>query len=111
MPLLPLLLISAALHTWVGWRIAPALAAVAAFPQGAAVFWALLAASALLMPMGVAARRVARGPVAVALTWLGLLCMGLFSSLFVLALLRDALLKLKLRFPPGNPALEGLKIT
>lgn len=92
MPLLPLLLISFALHAWVGWRIAPALATVVALPQGAALLWALLAASALLMPMGVAARRVARGRVALVLTWLGLLCMGLFSSLFVLTLLRDALL-------------------
>ena len=94
MPLLPLLLISALLHAWVGWRIAPALATVAAFPPGAALFWALLVASALLMPLGVAARRVAKGPVALVLTWLGLLCMGLFSSLFVLTLLRDALLVL-----------------
>ncbi len=62
MPLLPLLLLCAVLHTWVGWRIAPALASVAAFPQGAPLFWALLVASALMMPMGVAARRLARGP-------------------------------------------------
>jgi uncharacterized protein len=94
MPLLPLLLISAALHAWVGWRVAPALATVAAFPQGAALFWSLLVASALLMPMGVAARRLGKGSVATVLTWLGLLCMGLFSSLFVLTLLRDALLVL-----------------
>ena len=94
MPLLPLVLISALLHAWVGWRVAPALASVVAFPQGAALFWALLVVSALLMPMGVAARRVARGPVALVLTWLGLMCMGLFSSLFVLTLLRDALLVL-----------------
>ena len=94
MPLVPLLLISSLLHAWVGWRIAPALAAVAAFPQSAALFWALLVASALLMPMGVAARRLANGRAATALTWLGLLCMGLFSSLFVLTLLRDGLLVL-----------------
>ncbi len=98
MPLVPLLLISSLLHAWVGWRIAPALASVAIFPQGAVLFWALLAASALLMPMGLAARRVASGPLASVLvpvlTWLGLLCMGLFSSLFVLTLLRDALLVL-----------------
>ena len=94
MPLVPLLLISSLLHAWVGWRIAPALAAVAAFPQSAALFWALLVASALLMPMGVAPRRLANGRAATALTWLGLLCMGLFSSLFVLTLLRDALLVL-----------------
>ena len=79
-----------------GWAgaLPPALAAVAAFPQSAALFWALLVASALLMPMGVAARRLANGRAATALTWLGLLCMGLFSSLFVLTLLRDGLLVL-----------------
>ena len=92
MAIAPLFLISALLHAWVGWRVAPALASVSAFPQGGAVFAALLVASALLMPLGLAARRVSRGPVAVALTWLGLLCMGLFSSLFVLTLLRDVLL-------------------
>ncbi len=94
MPLVPLLLISSLLHAWVGWRIAPALATVAGFPQGAALFLGLLLASALLMPMGVAARRLSKGSVATVLTWLGLLCMGLFSSLFVLTLLRDALLVL-----------------
>ena len=94
MPLVPLLLISSLLHAWVGWRIAPALATVGAFPQGVALFWALLVVSALLMPMGVAARRLSQGAVATVLTWLGLLCMGLFSSLFVLTLLRDALLVL-----------------
>ena len=31
-------------------------------------------------------------------------------NLMIATLLRDALLKLKLRFPPGNPALDGLKI-
>jgi uncharacterized protein len=106
MPLLPLLLISAVLHAWVGWRIAHALATVAAFPQGAALFWGLLAVSALFMPMGVAARRVASGPVALVLTWLGLLCMGLFSTLFVLTLLRDALLGLAW----GGVMLAGLDI-
>ena len=87
-----LFLISLLLHAWVGWRVVPALASVAAFPPGGALFAALLVASALLMPLGFMARRVSRGPVAVALTWLGLLCMGLFSSLFVLTLLRDVLL-------------------
>jgi uncharacterized protein len=96
MAMAPLFLISVLLHAWVGWRVALALASVAAFPLGAALLWALLAASALLMPLGFMARRVSRGRVSVALTWLGLLSMGLFSSLFVLTLLRDALLVLAL---------------
>ena len=96
MAIAPLFLISVLLHAWVGWRVAPTLAGLAPFPLGGAHFWALLVASALLMPLGLMARRVSRGRVAVALTWLGLLSMGLFSSLFVLTLLRDALLVLAL---------------
>ena len=92
MPIIPLFLISGLLHAWVGWRIAPALAGFAAFPQGGALFWALLVASALLMPMGLVARRFAGGALASALTWLGLISMGLFSTLMVLTLLRDAVL-------------------
>ena len=94
MPLVPLFLISSLLHAWIGWRIVPALDSLAVFPQGAAVFAALLVVSALLMPMGFLARRFAVGGLAVVLTWLGLLCMGLFSSLFVLTVLRDGLLVL-----------------
>ncbi len=94
MPIIPLFLISSLLHAWVGWRVAPALAGFAAFPQGGALFWALLVASALLMPMGFLARRFAGGAVATVLTWLGLISMGLFSSLFVLTLLRDGVLVL-----------------
>ena len=58
------------------------------------LFGVLLVVSALLMPMGLVARRFAGGALAVAMTWLGLIFMGLFSSLFVLTLLRDALLVL-----------------
>ena len=91
MPIAPFFLFSLMLHGWVGWRIGPALVA---YPPAAAVFWAALVASALLMPMGFMARRVARGPLSVVLTWAGLLFMGLFSTLFVLTVLRDALLVL-----------------
>ena len=48
--------------------------------------------SALLVPMGLVAGRFAKPPLASVLTWLGLLCMGLFSSLLVLTLLREVLL-------------------
>ena len=92
MPILPLFLISSLFHAWVGWRIAPALAGWDAFTQGGALFLGLLVVSALLMPMGLVARRFAGGAVAVVLTWLGLISMGLFSSLMVLTLLRDAVL-------------------
>ena len=94
MPFLPLFLVSGVLHIYVGWRIAPVLAAWQVFPQAGALLWGLLLASALLMPLGFAARRAAGGGLALVLTWLGLLCMGLFSSLLVLTVLRDALLVL-----------------
>ena len=94
MPIVPLFLISSLLHAWVGWRIAPALGGLAALPQAGLLFGALLVVSALLMPMGLVARRLAGGSLVSVLTWLGLIFMGLFSSLFVLTLLRDAMLVL-----------------
>ena len=50
---MPLRLILAALHAWVGWRIAPSLGWV-----GGTLFGALLVASAILMPMTLLARGV-----------------------------------------------------
>lgn len=90
MSLLPLLFISSLLHAYVGARIAPDL------PAGPwpVLFVALVAASALLMPMGLLARRVRTQPWSDRLAWAGSLAMGLFSSLFVLTLGRDGLLVL-----------------
>ena len=90
MPLLPILFVNALLHTYVGCRIALAL------PAGpwALLLVATLLASVLLMPLGLLARRIRRQPLSDRLAWAGLLAMGLFSSLFVLTLLRDALLVL-----------------
>jgi predicted MPP superfamily phosphohydrolase len=102
MPIAPLILVSVLMHAWVGWRVVPDLAA--AFPMAGALLAALLVASVLLMPLGFMARRLSRGRATVVLTWLGLLCMGLFSSLFVLTVLRDALLVLAW----GATALAGL---
>ena len=89
MALIPLFLVSGLLHAYVGWRIGPALAA---FSGAEWALWLLLAASAVLVPMGLVGRRFAKPPTSDVLTWLGLLCMGLISSLFVLTLLRDVLL-------------------
>jgi predicted MPP superfamily phosphohydrolase len=83
----PLVFIVAALHAFVGWRLGPELAA----PWG----WVLgvgLVLSAVLMPLGLLGSRVLRQPWADRLSWVGLLLMGLFSSLLVLTALRDALL-------------------
>lgn len=92
MALAPVLLISLLLHAVIGWRVAPDLASV----DGAlgVALWVALTVSALLVPMGFLARRIAKPPVSNVLTWMGLLCMGLFSSVLVLTLLREALLLL-----------------
>ena len=92
MALAPDSLLSLFLHAIVGWRVAPDLAMVS--PALAVGLWLVLATSALLMPMGLLARRVARPPLSTALTWAGLLCMGLFSSLLVLTLAREVFLLL-----------------
>ncbi len=60
----------------------------------AALFALLLVASALLVPVGMLSRRLAKPPVSDTLAWIGLLFLGLFSSLFVLTVLRDVLLLL-----------------
>ncbi len=90
MAMAPVLLVSLLLHAFVAWRVAPDLANVHALLGWS--FGALLLFSALLLPMGLMARRVAKPPLSDLLTWLGLLCMGLFSSLFVLTLLREIVL-------------------
>lgn len=86
---MPLYLFSALLHLYVGWRLLPALDAV---PQ--ALLLMVLVASTALVPLGLMARRYVRGPWADRLALAGLLFMGLFSSLFVLTVLRDVLLLL-----------------
>jgi predicted MPP superfamily phosphohydrolase len=98
MSLTTVILLSLALHGYIGARIAPVLPAAWAI-----AFVLLLAASALLVPAGLLARRWLRPPQADRLTWMGMLFMGLFSSLLVLTLARDLLL-LALRLG-GGPAL------
>ena len=83
--------LSAVLHAYVALRLIPDLAA---FPAAGLLLAAVLLASTLLIPMGLMARRIARPPLADRLGWAGLLCMGLFSTLMVLTLLRDAALGL-----------------
>jgi uncharacterized protein len=99
MNLLPVLVLSGLLHAYIGMRIVPDLAA---FPVGQWLMGGALLLSALVMPLGLLAGRVARPPLAdvlksvlkSVLTWVGLLLMGLFSSLLVLTVLRDAALLL-----------------
>ncbi|AMO23358.1 metallophosphoesterase [Ramlibacter solisilvae] len=90
MSLIILLGLSAALHLYIGLRIVPALDS----PWGAVLFALLLALSALLVPAGMFARRIARGRLADTVAAVGLFFMGLFSSLLVATLLRDLALLL-----------------
>jgi predicted MPP superfamily phosphohydrolase len=84
-----LFLFSALVHLYVGLRLVPALMA---WPWAAVLLGVALAASTVLTPMGLYARRAQSRDHAQILAWSGLLFMGLFSSLFVLTLLRDVAL-------------------
>jgi hypothetical protein len=104
MPLLIPTAFLALLHGYIGWRLTPAL-------PGAAAGWALAAvliASVVLMPLGFLARGLRSRPLADALAWSGLLLMGLFSSLFVLTVVRDAVLALAFGADALLPAALGL---
>jgi len=108
MPLATLLALSAALHLYIGARIVPDFPGALA----AAMLALLLVASALFVPMGLLARRLARPPVADTLAWIGLLFMGLFSSLLVFTVARDVFLLLASLVDlavPSTLALESLR--
>jgi predicted MPP superfamily phosphohydrolase len=75
------------LHGYIALRLLPAMSGATA-----AVALVLIAASAVLLPLGLAAHRMPREPVADRLAFAGLLAAGAFSSLLVLTLLRDVLL-------------------
>lgn len=92
MPMFPVFFVSYMLHALVAWSLASDLGAVAA-PLELAT-WLLLSCSAALLPMGVLAQRFSKPPFDAVLTWVGLLCMGYFSSLLVLTLVRTVLLGL-----------------
>ena len=107
MNFLPPVIVSAALHAFIGWRVAPDLGA----PLWQALLVSVLVLSAFLMPLGLLGSRVARQPWADRLSWIGLLLMGLFSSLFVLTALRDVallLLMLMNKMLPGRLPLEQI---
>ncbi|CAM2153315.1 Metallophosphoesterase [Pararobbsia alpina] len=80
------------LHLYVGVRIVPTLAPWSV-AQIVMIVW--LVASYVLIPLGMLARRAKRDD-ASAIAWVGLLTMGLFSSLLVLCLLRDVVLVIAL---------------
>jgi len=88
MPTMPLQAISILLHAFVGWRLIPALGSL----TSSVLLALVLVVSASTLPYGFGARRGAKGRRAQLLAWVGLVCMGLFSSLFILALARDLVL-------------------
>lgn len=108
MSLLSVFGLSFLLHLYIGVRVAPALPG-----HGFGMAFALLlAVSAALAPLGLAARRLAlRQSTADRLAWAGMLALGLFSSLLVLTLLRDAALLLLagVSRAAGPLALDGLR--
>jgi predicted MPP superfamily phosphohydrolase len=104
--LLPL--VSVFLHAWIGWRLVPELGA----PWSAALL-AVLALSALTTPFGLGLRRAAgRGRAVQVAGRIGVVAIGLFSSLLVLTLLRDVgllLLSLVHRVEPAWLGVGGLR--
>ncbi len=85
----PLILVSVLLHGYVGLRLVPPLAD---WPLAGSILGVLLATSALLLPLSLIGRKLTWPLARTALAWSGMLAMGLFSSLFVLTVLRDAAL-------------------
>jgi predicted MPP superfamily phosphohydrolase len=86
---MPISVLSAALHLYLGWRLVPPWLG---HPVVATLMAALLLATWTLMPLSLRAPRVRSPRLASALTWGGLVGLGLFSSLLVLTVLRDAAL-------------------
>ena len=99
-PLLRITMILGALHALLGWLLLPALPiGVAGWLLGGAV----LLASTMLMPMTIFARAVTGDArLADRLSWAGSLCMGFFSSLFVLTVLRELLMLIPATRPPAQ---------
>lgn len=91
MNFLPLVLVSGLLHVYIFLSLGPGLTA---FPAAQLLLAMVLLLSALLMPLGLLANRRMRQPWADRFSWVGLLLMGFFSTLFVLTVARDASLLL-----------------
>jgi predicted MPP superfamily phosphohydrolase len=86
---MPITVLSLFLHLYLGWRLVPPWAGM---PAVAVLVAAGLVASWRLMPLAVRAARVRSARLRAALVWAGVIALGLFSSLFVLTVLRDVAL-------------------
>jgi hypothetical protein len=102
---MPLLLFSFLLHAYIGVRLLPSLSS---WPLAQVLLGLLLLASTVLTPLGLTARRFKSQPLSDRMAWTGMLFMGLFSSLFVLTLLRDAALLAGLGVLAAAPAAFSL---
>jgi uncharacterized protein len=100
------ILISMLLHGYVALRLLPSLAN---WTAAASALGVLLAASALLLPLSLIGRNLRWPGARTALAWSGMLAMGLFSSLFVLTLLRDVLLLASSAFAALAPGVLPLE--
>lgn len=96
--------LSALLHLYLGLRLVPDLPAGLAWQAGVGL---LLVFSAALMPLGLLAPRLRSRRHADGLAWVGLGLMGLFSSLFVLTVLRDVVLLVAWPFGGLGASVEG----
>ena len=104
-------LVSVVAHAWVALRLLPGVVAAAGAPS-AWLLGVLLAVSAALVPLALRRRKGKRTPEEVRrsdlLAWASLTLMGLFSSLFVLTLVRDVVeLVLWLAGLVGAPRVPG----
>jgi uncharacterized protein len=96
------LVLLVALHAYIGWRLLPPLQLPLAINLLATL---LLLTSCVLLPLGLLARFIKRQPLADRLAWIGLLTMGLFSSLLIATFLRDiSLVVVGLALPALAPA-------
>lgn len=78
--------IVALLHAYIGWRLLTPLPVDFAWKVVGALW---LVASVVLIPMGLLSRSIEHPRLAAFYTWTGMTAVGIFSSLFVLTLLRD----------------------
>ena len=87
MRLRPLVFLTVLLHLYIGIRLLPALmSSMPAWP----LLVMLLVVSAVAMPLPFIGLRSTSKPMTDGWKWLGLICMGWFSSMFLLTVTRDA---------------------
>ena len=91
------------LHVYIGIRLMPALGLGWTGMLGGAVFLVL---STVLVPVGLLSSSMRRRRWSEQLAWLGLLAMGLFSSLLVSTFVREVVLLVALVAGVGGPALD-----